>query len=164
MHRNLDMQFRLELGFAGTRIKNSVGIPAGIGILGGLEFSMYHWNSSRNRDFGRLRIFHVSLSIHTESGRRQVVAEVFRECTNNIYSIQIPDRPNLTQRCVQFATASTSTQIALLPWRYDVEMGTANSLHASAYYVKYIERFGFGFKKYIIEINLQKSFINKKNK
>jgi len=27
---------------------------------------------------------------------------------------------------------STSTQVAVLPWRYDMEMGTANSLHASA--------------------------------
>jgi len=26
----------------------------------------------------------------------------------------------------------TSTQEPVLPWRYDVEMGTANSLHASA--------------------------------
>jgi len=44
--------------------------------------------------------------------------------------VQIPDRPN-TQRCKQFATASTSTQVAVLPWRYDSEMGTANLLHAS---------------------------------
>jgi len=28
-------------------------------------------------------------------------------------------------------TASTSTQVAVLPWCYDVEMGTANSLHVS---------------------------------
>jgi len=41
------------------------------------------------------------------------------------------DRPRLTQRCQRFATASTSTQKAVLPWRYDAEMGTANSLHAS---------------------------------
>jgi len=40
------------------------------------------------------------------------------------------DRPNLTQRCKRFATASTSTQVAVLPWRYDADMGTANSLHA----------------------------------
>jgi len=32
-------------------------------------------------------------------------------------------RPNLTQ----FATASTLKQVAVLPWRYDVEMGSANS-------------------------------------
>jgi len=32
-------------------------------------------------------------------------------------------RPNLAQ----LATASTSTQVAVLPWRYDAEMGTANS-------------------------------------
>jgi len=42
------------------------------------------------------------------------------------------DRPNLTQRCKRFATASTSTQVAVLPWRYDAEMDTANTLHASA--------------------------------
>jgi len=41
-------------------------------------------------------------------------------------------RPNLTQRCKRFATASTSAQVAVLPWRYDAEMGTANSLQASA--------------------------------
>jgi len=27
-------------------------------------------------------------------------------------------RPNLTQRCKRLATASTSTQVAVLPWRY----------------------------------------------
>jgi len=32
----------------------------------------------------------------------------------------------------RFATASTFTQVAVLPWRYDGEMGTANSLLASA--------------------------------
>jgi len=31
---------------------------------------------------------------------------------------------NLTQRCKRFATASTSAQAAVLPWRYDAEMGT----------------------------------------
>jgi len=41
-------------------------------------------------------------------------------------------RPNLTQRCKRVATASTSTKVAVLPWRYDAEMGTANSLHSSA--------------------------------
>jgi len=41
-------------------------------------------------------------------------------------------RSNLTQRCKRFATDSTSTQLAVLPWRYDAEMGTDNSLHASA--------------------------------
>jgi len=34
---------------------------------------------------------------------------------------QIPDRPNLTQRCKRFVTASTYTQVAVLPWRYDAE-------------------------------------------
>jgi len=34
--------------------------------------------------------------------------------------------------CKRFATASTSMQVAELPWRYDAEMGTANSLHSSA--------------------------------
>jgi len=32
----------------------------------------------------------------------------------------------------RFATVSTSTQVTLFPWHYDAEMGTANSLHASA--------------------------------
>jgi len=42
--------------------------------------------------------------------------------------VQIPDRPNFTQRCKRFATASTSIQVVVLPWRYGAEMGTANSL------------------------------------
>jgi len=49
-----------------------------------------------------------------------------------------------TQRCKRCATASTSIQVAVLPWRYDAEMGTANSLHASAKFGEYNERFGFG--------------------
>jgi len=44
----------------------------------------------------------------------------------------ISGRPNLTQRCKRSATASKSTQVAVLPWRYDAKMGTVNSLHASA--------------------------------
>jgi len=44
----------------------------------------------------------------------------------------------------RFVTASTSTWVAVLPWRYDAEMGTASSLHASAEYGEYNERFGFG--------------------
>jgi len=51
-------------------------------------------------------------------------------------------RPNLAQRCKRFATASSSTQVAVLTWRYDTEMGTANSLHASPWYDEYNERFG----------------------
>jgi len=36
------------------------------------------------------------------------------------------------QCCKRFATASTSfSLVAVLPWRYDAEMGIANSLHAS---------------------------------
>jgi len=33
-------------------------------------------------------------------------------------------RPNNTQHCKRFATTSTSTQVAVLPWHYDAEMGT----------------------------------------
>jgi len=36
--------------------------------------------------------------------------------------------PILTQHCKCFATTSTSTQVTVLPWRYDAEIGTANSL------------------------------------
>jgi len=67
------------------------------------------------------------------------IAERLRTClvcsarvVNRISGVQIPDRPNLTKLCKWFATASTSTQVAVMPWRYDTEMGTANSLHASA--------------------------------
>jgi len=42
------------------------------------------------------------------------------------------DWPNLTQCCKRFTTASAYTQVAVLPWRYDPGLGTANSLHASA--------------------------------
>jgi len=38
----------------------------------------------------------------------------------------------LHKRSKRTATASTFTQVAVLPWRYDSEMGTTNSLHASA--------------------------------
>jgi len=36
------------------------------------------------------------------------------------------------------------TQVAMLPWRYNAEMGTAHPLHASAQYGEYNKRFGFG--------------------
>jgi len=49
-----------------------------------------------------------------------------------VESLNPKSRSNLTQPCKQFVTASTSTQVAVLPWRYDAEMGTANSLHTSA--------------------------------
>jgi len=55
------------------------------------------------------------------------------------FGVQIPDQPNLTQHCKRFATASTSTNVAVLPWRYDAEMGSANSLHASASITKGIK-------------------------
>jgi len=41
-------------------------------------------------------------------------------------------RPNLTQHCKRFSTASTTAQVSMLLWSYDAEMDTANSLHASA--------------------------------
>jgi len=52
-------------------------------------------------------------------------------------------QPNLTQRCKRFTTASTSLQVAVLPWRYDAEMGIANSLHVKEIRRVYSERFGF---------------------
>jgi len=65
-----------------------------------------------------------SLAISTGINMRALSAGALR--------VQIPGWSNFTQRCKQFATSSTSTQVALLPWRYDTEMGTANSLQASA--------------------------------
>jgi len=53
-------------------------------------------------------------------------------CVREIESSNPKGRPNLTQRCKRFAIASTSTQVAMLPWRYDAELGTTNSLYASA--------------------------------
>jgi len=53
-------------------------------------------------------------------------------------------RPNLTQGCKRFATASTSTQVVMLPGAITRRWDTANSLHASASYGEYNERFGFG--------------------
>jgi len=34
------------------------------------------------------------------------------------------------QCCKRFATASTSRQVAVLPWRYVAKTGTTNSLHS----------------------------------
>jgi len=45
--------------------------------------------------------------------------------------------PNLTQRC-RFNNYAR----CCVAWRYDAEMGTANSLHASAQYGEYNKRFG----------------------
>jgi len=45
------------------------------------------------------------------------------------FGVQIPDRPNLTQRCKLLAIASTSTQIAAVLLSYDMAMGIANSFH-----------------------------------
>jgi len=42
----------------------------------------------------------------------------------------------------RFAATSTSTQVTMLPWRYDAEMGTAKLLLASEYYGEYNERYG----------------------
>jgi len=54
------------------------------------------------------------------------MAECYRAClVCGSSGIQIPGWPNLTQRCKRFTTASTSTQVAVLRWRYDAEMGTA---------------------------------------
>jgi len=42
-------------------------------------------------------------------------------------------RPSKSYTALQtVATALTSMQVAVLPWRYDAEMGTANSLHVLA--------------------------------
>jgi len=57
-------------------------------------------------------------------------------------SLNLKGRPNLTQLCKRFATTSTSTQVAVLPWRYDAEMGKANSLHPSTMKRLYNERKG----------------------
>jgi len=40
--------------------------------------------------------------------------------------------PAKSYTALQTVCASTPTQVAVLPWCYDTEMGTANSLHASA--------------------------------
>jgi len=53
--------------------------------------------------------------------------------------VQISGWLNLTQHC----TASTSTQVAMLSWHYDAEMGTSNSLQALLYFGKYNKRFVF---------------------
>jgi len=40
--------------------------------------------------------------------------------------VQISGQSNLTQRCKRFTTASTSRQVAVLPWHYIAKMGTTN--------------------------------------
>jgi len=67
-------------------------------------------------------------SLNYESNR--ILTHVFR--VRKVESLNPKGWPNLTQRCKRFAIASTSTQVAVLPWRYDAEMVTANSSHASA--------------------------------
>jgi len=52
---------------------------------------------------------------------------------------------NFIQRCKRFATASTCTQVAVF---FVAEMGTANSLHDSAEYSLYFDRFGVVFSYY----------------
>jgi len=54
--------------------------------------------------------------------------------------VRFRGRPNPTQRCKRFTsdtTASTSTQVVVLPWHYVAEMSTAITLHTSAYYGEY---------------------------
>jgi len=47
-------------------------------------------------------------------------------CVNWRSRVQISNRQNLIQLCNKlFATASTSTLVAVMPWRYDMELGTA---------------------------------------
>jgi len=55
--------------------------------------------------------------------RVPLVQEVWSSNTESAISYTVLQR---------FVTVSTSTQVAVLPWRYDAEMGTANSLHALA--------------------------------
>jgi len=38
--------------------------------------------------------------------------------------VRISSRPYLTQRCKRFVTVSSSTQVAVLPWRHDAKMGS----------------------------------------
>jgi len=45
-------------------------------------------------------------------------------------------------------------KLAVLPWRYVAEMDTSNSLHISAYFGEYNERFGFGFLIFTHESHL----------
>jgi len=59
-----------------------------------------------------------------------VQAKLFNYC--NLCSTDLSMQSILLIIFKRFATASTSTQAAVLPWRYDAEMGTVNSLHASA--------------------------------
>jgi len=62
-----------------------------------------------------------------------------------------PRRPNLTQRCKRFATALTSTQVVVLPWRYyDAEMGTAitNTLRRNTAVKSLVFGLKFSFRAY----------------
>jgi len=52
-------------------------------------------------------------------------------------------QPNLKQRCKRFATASTSTQVAVLPWRYDGDGHHQLVTRFGVIRGKYNERFGW---------------------
>jgi len=42
------------------------------------------------------------------------------------FRVQNSSRLNFRQRNKRFVTVSTISKVAVLPWRYDAEMGTAN--------------------------------------
>jgi len=60
-----------------------------------------------------------------------VLMPTINACASCAGSLEFKSQAGLS--CKRFATASTSIQVAVLPWRYDAEMGTANLLHASDY-------------------------------
>jgi len=92
-----------------------------------------------------------------------VTASISKQLTQvprvqEVVSSSHKDRPNLIQCCKRFATTSTSAQVAVFPWRYDVEVRTVNSLYTLAQYGTYNERFGFGLVYY--QRNVLMHFLN----
>jgi len=49
------------------------------------------------------------------------------------------------QPCKRFATASISTQVAVLPWRYNARWAPKTRYTLRRNYGEYNERFGFDF-------------------
>ena len=67
---------------------------------------------------------------------------VTRLCLSESSEVQTSGRSNQTQCCQPPATVATFLlNVLVLSGRNDAEMGPANSLHASAYYSEYNERF-----------------------
>jgi len=68
------------------------------------------------------------------------MAHLPREQKSEVSNIHYPVRSNLTQRCKRFATSLTSTQVAVLPWHYVMEVSMRLVTSASTKHSGYLVR------------------------